>query len=175
MTGVQTCALPIFNFEIIGLAEVFLSFFDLCFHQRPRVAVPGDIANGEIHAFFNDELVPANVGHKDTVGIFEGTGTLILGLYGVRKNRIGLFRKGQETELRIVEESGDEMELDQYFLTQQLGPVEEDLMVLEIIDILNLEGGHAYFPDHFPGVGAELDVVRGDQRIGQVSAILILG
>lgn len=99
---------------------------------------------------------------------------MVFALYGIGQDGVGLFREGKEAELGIIKEPIDEMELDQYFLTQQFRPVEHDLMIFEIIDILYLEGRHAYFPDDFTGTGAELDIMRSDQCIGQISTIMIL-
>jgi hypothetical protein len=67
------------------------------------------------------------------------------------------------------------MELDQHPLAQEFGAVEKDLMVLEIIDVLDLEGGHADLPDDFAGGGPELDILGRDQGLCRVGGIVLLG
>ena len=66
------------------------------------------------------------------------------------------------------------MKLQQHFLAEQFGPVKEDLMVFKIIDILYLEGRHAYFPDDFAGGGPELDIMRRYQSAGQIGVLMLL-
>jgi hypothetical protein len=163
------------DLEIVGLAQLFLSLLDLVFHQGPGEFVPGDIADGQVNAFFNDEPVAADVYHVDPFCFFEGAGALVFALDRVEEDGIGLICKGEEAELGIVKESIDEMELDQYFLAQQLGPVEKYLMVLKVIDVLYLEGGHTDLPDHFSRGGAKLYFVRCYDGIGQVGSLNLLG
>ena len=66
------------------------------------------------------------------------------------------------------------MELDQYFLAQQLGAIEKDLVVLEIIDIFQLERRHACLPDNSSGGGAERYILRRNDRIGQIGRKMLL-
>jgi hypothetical protein len=48
-------------------------------------------------------------------------------------------------------------------------------MIFVIVVIFYLEGRHAYFPDDFTRVGAELNIVWSDQCIGQIVAMKVLG
>ena len=66
------------------------------------------------------------------------------------------------------------MELDQHLLVQQLGAVEQYFMILDVIDILDLEGGHSYIPYHSARGSSELDILRGNQRFGQVWLSVLL-
>ena len=115
----------------------------LRFHQRLRISITGNIAHRQVNAFFNDQLVIADIGHHQPVPVLlHRIGTLVLALDGIEQDIVRLFRKGQERQLGIVEEVVDEMELDQHLLTQQLRAIEEDLVILEIVDVLYLEGRH---------------------------------
>ena len=67
------------------------------------------------------------------------------------------------------------MELDQHFLVQQLGAVEQYFMILNIIDILDLEGRHPYIPYHSAWRSAELDVLGSNQRFGKIGLGVFLG
>jgi hypothetical protein len=87
----------------------------------------------------------------DPVLRLEGIGALVLAPDGIGKDIVGLFRKGKKAQLGVVKETVDKMELQQHFLMQQLCPVKQDLMILKIVDILHLEGRHAYFPDDLTG------------------------
>ena len=87
---------------------------------------------------------------------------------------IYLFRKRKKTELGIIKEPIDKMELYQDLLLQQFCFIEKDLMILDIIDIDQLERRHAYLPDHLAGRRAEGYIVRSDDRIGQVGIDLLL-
>jgi hypothetical protein len=60
------------------------------------------------------------------------------------------------------------MKLYQDLLFEELGTIEKYLMVLEIIDVLDLERGHPYFPDDTTGRGPELDILGRDKRFGQI-------
>src|SRR6185437_5074696 len=90
------------------------------------------------------------------------------------KDVVGLFRKGQEAELRVVEKAVDEMELYQHLLAEKFGAIEKYLVVLKVIDVLHLERRHPYFPDDTTRRRAELDVLRRDQSLGQVRRIVLL-
>ena len=62
------------DFVIVGLAQMLLTNPDLLTHQALGVAVAGNIAHGEINAFFDDEFIPADIHHIDLVFVFEGRG-----------------------------------------------------------------------------------------------------
>src|SRR6185503_3017349 len=106
--------------------------------------------------------------------IFKGAGAMIFVLYRIYEYFICLFRKGNEAQLGVIEIPLDEMELVQYFLVHQLGEVEKDLMIFEIIDILQLERRHACLPDDPSGVGAKRYILGCDDRIGQIRRKMLL-
>ena len=112
--------------------------------------------------------------YENLVGIVEIPRTLIFGLDGVGQDIVCFFCEGQEAKLGIIKEPVDEMELCQHFLPQQFCFIEKDLMVFKVIDIFYLEGGHSYFPDHFPGGNSEWYVVRCYECIGRKSRMVIL-
>ncbi len=93
---------------------------------------------------------------------------MIFVLYGIYEDLICLFGERKEAQLGVIEIPLDEMKLDRYLLTQQLGPIEKDLVVLKIIDILQLERRHACLPDDLSGAGAEWYILGGNDRIGQI-------
>jgi len=47
-------------------------------------------------------------------------------------------------------------------------------VVFNIVDVFYLERRHPDLPDDPAGSGAELDIMRGDQRLGQVWITLLL-
>jgi len=105
-------------------------------------------------------------------------GALVLAFYGFGQDHIRLFRERKEAKLGIIEEPVDKMELYQDPLFQQLGFIEEDLMIFEVIDIFYLERRHADLPDHFPWRGPELDIMWRNDSIGQeggTNAVLLHG
>ena len=66
------------------------------------------------------------------------------------------------------------MELDQRLLSKQLGPVKQDLMFLDIVDVFYLERRHSDLPDDPAGGSPELDIVRRDEGLGQIGIVLLL-
>jgi hypothetical protein len=160
---------------VVGPVHELVLLFELLFHEHPRVAVTGNIANGQVNPFFDDELVVADVGHHYPVPFFRYAGEFIFGLDGIEQDIIGLFRKGKEGQLGIIEEAVDEMKLDKHLLSQQLRPVEQDLMVLEIVDVLHLERRHADLPDDPARSRSKLDIVRRDKGLRQEGILIVLG
>jgi hypothetical protein len=159
---------------VVGLAHQFVLLTELCAHQFAGMVVTGEIAYGEIYTFFDDQLVVADVHHDQLILLLDIGRALVFAADGVEKNIVGAFRKGQKAQLRVVEKALDKMELDQHLLFEELGAVEKDLMVLEIVDIFNLERRHAYFPHHPAGRGAKLDILRCDERFDQRGLIMLL-
>jgi hypothetical protein len=47
-------------------------------------------------------------------------------------------------------------------------------MILEIVDVLHLERRHTDLPDHAARSSAELDIMRSDQRLGQIGIVVLL-
>jgi hypothetical protein len=148
---------------------------ELALHLFAGVVVTGDVAHGQVYAFFDDQLIAADVRQYQFVFFLLGShGTFVFAADGIEQDVVRLLRKGQETQLRIIKEPVDKMELDQHPLAQKLSAVEKDLMVLEIIDVLDLEGRHADLPDDFAGRGTELDILGRDQGICGVGGIVLL-
>ena|ERR1700678_493931 len=58
---------------------------------------------------------------------------------------------------------------------EQLSAVEKDLMVLDVIDVFDLERGHADLPDDFAGGGPELNILGSDQGLRRIEGIMLLG
>jgi hypothetical protein len=159
---------------IIRLVDELVPLFDLIFHEQAGIAVTRDIADRKINTFFNDELIAADIRHMDLVPPGIGRRALILAADGIEKDIIGLFRVGKEAQLRIVEEAVDKMELDQRLLPKQLGPVKQDLMFLDIVDVFYLERRHPDLPDDPAGSSPKLNIMRGDEGLGQIWIILFL-
>jgi hypothetical protein len=159
---------------IVCLIHEFVPLFDLLFHEQTRIAVTRDIADRKINTFFDDELIAANIRHMDLVPPLVGRGDLIFTADRIEKDVIGLFREGKEAQLRIVEEAIDKMELDQRFLFEQLGPVKQDFVVFDIVDVFDLERRHPDLPDDPAGSSPELDIMGSDQSLGQIWIILLL-
>ena len=107
----------------------------LFLHKFFRMAIAGDIADGEINTFFYDHFIATDIRHVYFVFVRERPGTVVFAFYGIHQDLIGLFRKGKEAQLRIIKSPLDEMELDKHFLTQQFGAVEKDLMIFKIVDV----------------------------------------
>ena len=124
---------------VVGLAHKVILPAELCTHQLAGMAVTGEIAYGEIYAFFDDQLVVADVHHDQLILLLDIGRALVFAADGVKKDIVGAFRKGQKAQMRVIEKALDKMELDQHLLFEELGAVEKDLMVLEIVDVLNLE------------------------------------
>jgi hypothetical protein len=159
---------------VVRLVEELVLLSDLFFHEQARIAVGGDIADRKINTSFDDHLVAADIRHVDLVVPAIGCGALIFASDGIEKDVIGLFRKGEETQLRVVKKAVDKMELDQRFLAKQLRPVEQYLMVFDIIDVFYLEGRHSDLPDHPARSGSELDIVWCDQGFAEIWIQLFL-
>jgi hypothetical protein len=170
----QYLAEPV-DLVVVGPADQVVFLFELLFHELARVAVAGNIAYGKVNSLLDDQPVVADIGHAYALLLFRHNRALVFTLDGVHQDAIGLFRKGKEGQLRIIEEAVDKVELDKHLLPQQLGPVKKDLMVLEIIDVLYLEGRHAYLPDDPPGSTAKLDIVRRYQGLGEKRIMMFLG
>src|SRR5580698_4039787 len=66
------------------------------------------------------------------------------------------------------------MELDQRLLTKKLGPVKQNLVVFDIIDVFYLKGRHSDLPNDPAGSSSELNIMRGDQGLGQIGLVLLL-
>src|SRR6185437_8572479 len=159
---------------VVGFAQKVVLSAELCTHQLAGMAVAGEIAYGEIYTFFDDQLVVADVHHDQLILLLDIGRTLVFTADGIEEDIIGAFRKCQKAQLRVVEKALDKMELDQHLLFEELGAIEKDLMVLEIVDVFNLERRHPYFPNHTAGRGAELDILRCDQRFCQSGLIMLL-
>jgi hypothetical protein len=154
---------------------LFYADLHLVLHQFPGMGVAGDIADGEVDAFFYDHLIAADIGEEDLILALDSAGALIFCLDRVDQDLSGLFRKGKEAQLGIIKNALDKMELDQHFLLEQLGAVKEDLVILQIVDILQLEGGHTCLPDHLAGGGSERDILGCNDGIGQIRGQVFLG
>jgi hypothetical protein len=160
---------------VVGPVRNVVLLFDLQFHELTRIAVAGNIADGKINPFLDDQFVATDIRHEYPVLLFNYARAFIFALNGVQKDAIGLFRKRKEGELGIVEETVDKVELEKHLLTKKLRTIEKDLVILEVIDILHLEGGHPDLPDYPPGCGAKLDIMRRDQGLGQIRSMMLLG
>lgn len=160
---------------IVGLARQLVALLDLFFHLQARIAVTGDIAHREIDALFDEKLVAADIRHQDLVLIPVIGWELILALDGIEEDAIGRLCEGKEAQLRVVEKAVDKMELDQRFLPKELGTVEQYFMILEIVDVPRLERRHADLPDNAARRGAEMNVMRRDQRFGKKRLDMVLG
>jgi hypothetical protein len=138
------------------------------------MAVSADITNGEVDAFLYDHFIAAYIRQTYLIRIFECAGAMVFVLYGIYEYFIRLVRKGDKAQLGVVEIAMDEMELYQYFLTQEFGAIEKDLVFLEVVDILQLERRHACPPDDSSGCSAERYILRCDDRIGQIRGDMLL-
>jgi len=159
IAGSEDLAQPI-DLVIIGLAGFIQPDLHLVLHEILRIAIAGDIADGEINSFLDDHLVAANIRHIDSILVLKRARALIFTFDGIHQDAIGLFREGKEAQLGVIKISLDEMELDQHLLTKQLGAIEKYFVVFEIVDVFQLERGHACFPDDFPGGSPEGYILR---------------
>jgi len=132
------------------------------------MVVTSDIGDGKIYTFFDDHFITTDIRKEYLILVIEIAGALIFSLDRVHQDLAGLFSKGKEAQLGVIENSLDEMELDQHFLLKQLGAVKKDLVILQIIDVLQLKGGHTRLPDDLPGSSAERNILGCDDRIGQI-------
>jgi len=159
---------------VICLVEQGIAKVDLFFHEQPWIVVGGDIADRKVYSFFDDQLIPADIRHVDLILTVIGRRALVFAADGVEENAIRFFRKRQEAQLRIIEEAVYKMELYKRFLAKELGAVKQYLVIFEIIDIGHLEGRHSDLPDHPAWGSSELNIMRRDQRLGQIGIILLL-
>jgi|SRR6185312_12194367 len=160
---------------VVGPADQLAFLIHLVFHQLAGIGVTGDIADGKVDAFLDDQPVTADVGHACLVLLLEILGAFVFGFDGVEKDVVGLLGKRKEAQLRVIEKIVDEMKLYKHLLLEELGAIEKYLVVLEVIDVLHLERGHAYLPDHPARRGPELYILRCDQCLRQIGSIVILG